>query len=72
MAAATAGEAAGHTRAVVNFAEEFGVEVIAEGIETPEEADVVRRHGVHLGQGFHLGRPEPLEHWLSNVRSPPR
>ncbi len=36
-----------------------GAEVIAEGIETTEQADEVRKIGIQLMQGFHLGRPSP-------------
>ena len=43
-----------------HFAAETGTTLIAEGIETEVELDTVRRLGVHLGQGFLLGRPEYL------------
>ena len=43
-----------------HFAAETGTTLIAEGIETEVELDTVRRLGVHLGQGFLLGRPESL------------
>jgi EAL domain-containing protein (putative c-di-GMP-specific phosphodiesterase class I) len=33
-------------------------QVCAEGIETEEQLERLRQLGVHLGQGFHLGRPE--------------
>jgi PAS domain S-box-containing protein len=35
--------------------------LIAEGIETAEEAETVRRLGVHYAQGFYFGRPELVE-----------
>ena len=40
-----------------NFARETDAEIIAEGIETEEELDTVRRLGIRLGQGFLLGEP---------------
>lgn len=43
-----------------NFAAESSALVIAEGIETEEELDTVRDLGIHLGQGYLLGRPLPL------------
>lgn len=46
--------------AVLLFAEQAGAQVIAEGIETPEERDCLLNLGVPLGQGFLLGVPEPL------------
>jgi EAL domain-containing protein (putative c-di-GMP-specific phosphodiesterase class I) len=48
-------------RALIAFADEMGVSVVAEGIETGAELDELRRLGAHLGQGFHLGRPRPLD-----------
>jgi len=41
----------------VHFAREAGFELIAEGIETQEDRDELRRLGVSLGQGYLLGRP---------------
>lgn len=45
---------------LVFFANHSGCRLIAEGIETPAEADVLMGLGVTLGQGFHFGRPAPL------------
>ena len=47
-------------RAVISFADEMGVQVVAEGVETAAELSVLRRLGAHLAQGFHLGRPKAL------------
>ena len=46
--------------ALLTFATELGASVVAEGVETAGELDCLRGLGVHFGQGFHLGRPEPL------------
>jgi EAL domain-containing protein (putative c-di-GMP-specific phosphodiesterase class I)/DNA-binding response OmpR family regulator len=43
------------------FATETDARLIAEGIECDEEMDVLKRLDVELGQGYLLGRPEPLE-----------
>ncbi|HWJ83608.1 MAG TPA: bifunctional diguanylate cyclase/phosphodiesterase [Nocardioides sp.] len=45
--------------AVLHFASLTQALVLAEGIETVAQRDTVARLGVHLGQGFLLGRPEP-------------
>jgi EAL domain-containing protein (putative c-di-GMP-specific phosphodiesterase class I)/DNA-binding NarL/FixJ family response regulator len=42
------------------FAQETGCELIAEGIETEEERQIIRDLGIQLGQGYLLGRPQPL------------
>lgn len=47
--------------ALVSFAEETRVCVVAEGIETAEELKTLSGLGIRFGQGFHLGRPERLE-----------
>lgn len=54
-------------RAIVAVARALNLEVIAEGIETEEEAEFVRASGVHTRQGFLYAKPMPadeLEHWL--------
>jgi EAL domain-containing protein (putative c-di-GMP-specific phosphodiesterase class I)/CheY-like chemotaxis protein len=40
---------------LVHFANETGCELIAEGVETVEELEVVRHLGVTFGQGFFMG-----------------
>jgi EAL domain-containing protein (putative c-di-GMP-specific phosphodiesterase class I) len=44
---------------LLDFAEKSGVKVIAEGIETEEELFQLQQLGVHYGQGFKIGRPQP-------------
>lgn len=46
--------------ALVAFTRDMGTTIIAEGIESREELDVLRELGVSHGQGFYLGRPLPL------------
>ncbi|MCA8890085.1 MAG: EAL domain-containing protein [Parvularculaceae bacterium] len=43
--------------ALVGLARDFGMTVIAEGIETQEAADLANEIGCDLGQGYHLGAP---------------
>ena len=38
----------------------LGINVIAEGIETPDQAEWLRAHGCPQGQGFLFGRPGPV------------
>ncbi len=44
---------------MAHFAGKSGCELIAEGIETPEELAELIRLGVSLGQGYLFGRPGP-------------
>jgi PAS domain S-box-containing protein len=48
-------------KAIVNIAHALGQQTIAEGVENAETRDLLREYGVDYAQGFHLGRPEPLE-----------
>jgi EAL domain-containing protein (putative c-di-GMP-specific phosphodiesterase class I) len=44
-------------RCLVDFAGEIGAAVLAEGVSSLAELDVLRAVGVPLGQGYYLGRP---------------
>jgi EAL domain-containing protein (putative c-di-GMP-specific phosphodiesterase class I) len=44
-------------RTVVGLAKSFGMDCIAEGIETSEQLGALFALGVNAGQGWHLGRP---------------
>jgi EAL domain-containing protein (putative c-di-GMP-specific phosphodiesterase class I) len=43
-----------------HFAMKTGSQLIAEGIETDREIAVLRSLDIHLGQGYALGRPQPV------------
>ena len=45
--------------AVVNLGHSFGIEVIAEGLETPLQLARLRELGCDRGQGYLFGRPRP-------------
>ncbi len=59
-------------RAVVSSLVTMGnvmqVDVVAEGVETPEQARVLAGMGCHLGQGFWWSRPVPQDQFLELVR----
>lgn len=46
--------------ALVGFAREMGTELIAEGVETAEEALALDLLGIRLMQGYYLARPGPI------------
>jgi PAS domain S-box-containing protein len=50
---------------LISFANEVGVRVVAEGIETEEELDALLELGFRYGQGFYFGVPAPLEEALA-------
>jgi EAL domain-containing protein (putative c-di-GMP-specific phosphodiesterase class I) len=51
------GREAGFVPMIVDLARTLELEVIAEGVETPEQLAALREAGAALGQGFLLGRP---------------
>jgi PAS domain S-box-containing protein len=48
-------------KAVVNLAQGFGKQTIAEGVEDEETVELLRDYGVDFAQGYHLGRPVPVD-----------
>ena len=46
-------------RAIIGLAEAFGLQVVAEGVETPLAAMALMQHGCRRAQGFLLSRPVP-------------
>ncbi|WP_445163791.1 putative bifunctional diguanylate cyclase/phosphodiesterase [Mycobacterium sp. Dal123C01] len=46
-------------RAIIGLAEAFGLQVVAEGVETPAAALTLMQHGCHRAQGFLLSKPVP-------------
>ena len=60
-------------RSVVDLARALDLRVVAEGIETPHVAEVVRSIGVDVGQGFLWSRPLPgaeLSTWRAEREGP--
>lgn len=43
--------------AIIAMAHQLGLKVVAEGIETEEQLQYLRRNGCDMGQGYLLGRP---------------
>jgi EAL domain-containing protein (putative c-di-GMP-specific phosphodiesterase class I) len=57
--------------AIVTLARTLGLEVVAEGIETAAERDLLARMGCPYGQGFLFARPMPLDdavRWIAAER----
>jgi EAL domain-containing protein (putative c-di-GMP-specific phosphodiesterase class I)/CheY-like chemotaxis protein len=58
-------------RAIVGYAHDMGVDVVAEGIESAAELRTIAALGARYGQGFHLGRPRPLTEQRDRLASAP-
>ncbi|KJY84078.1 diguanylate cyclase [Vibrio galatheae] len=55
--------------AIVNMTKGMKVSLIAEGIETDEQAKMLAKLNCPLGQGFLYSRPVPFEEWPTNLVS---
>lgn len=53
--------------AMVHLAESLGKRTIAEFVEDEETLDILRSIGVDCAQGFHIGRPRPLDDVLEEL-----
>ncbi|MEO9275504.1 bifunctional diguanylate cyclase/phosphodiesterase [Marinomonas sp. 5E14-1] len=52
-------------KSTIQLAESLGMKVIAEGIETKEQANLLIALGCHTLQGYYFGKPSPLSDWTS-------
>jgi len=57
--------------AICSMAARLGIGVVAEGVETVEQRELVRDLGVRWVQGFLAGRAAPVSHWLEADLSQP-
>ena len=57
LAAGASPVTSGLASAVLGLGETFALEVVAEGIEYPEQSSTLRDLGCELGQGFYFARP---------------
>ena len=46
---------------VIGLAEKLGLEVVAEGVETGKQIDILKENGCDIAQGFYFDRPLPVE-----------
>ncbi|WJY27052.1 EAL domain-containing protein [Sporosarcina trichiuri] len=57
-------------QAIVTMADTAGLNVIAEGVETAEQAAILKRLGCREGQGYYYSRPLPETEAFGLVRKP--
>jgi EAL domain-containing protein (putative c-di-GMP-specific phosphodiesterase class I) len=55
---------------LIYFIEQINATVVAEGVETYEEAEALKRLGVHCAQGYYFGRPGETARVPSLIRAP--
>lgn len=52
----------------IRMAEQLGMEVVAEGVETKEQADFLLANGCGVAQGYYFSRPLPREEFFRLVK----
>src|SRR5207253_1624915 len=50
--------------AIIAMAHSLRLNVVAEGVETAEQAQFLKAHGCHAAQGFHFSRAVPPEQFV--------
>ncbi|GAA0691924.1 hypothetical protein GCM10009104_18670 [Marinobacterium maritimum] len=55
-------------RSILSIARQMKLRVVAEGVETPEQARFLAEHGCDLLQGYLLHCPEAADEWLLSLR----
>lgn len=54
---------------VIRMLQGLDTPIIAEGVETHEQAEMLKNMGCHLMQGFHFSRPMPLDEFEEYISS---
>ncbi len=54
-------------RAIIGLAEGLDLKVVAEGIETKEQAEALRKMGCGFGQGYRFARPLTADQVMSSI-----
>ena len=52
---------------LVEMSKTMGFQIIAEGIETQSQLDLVRAAGITHAQGYFLGKPQTADYWLKEI-----
>ncbi|MFI0470545.1 EAL domain-containing protein [Saccharopolyspora sp. 5N102] len=55
---------------IIAMAHAVKLTVVAEGVETAQQLDLLRRLGCDQAQGFYIGKPTPIEQLLDNRWTP--
>jgi diguanylate cyclase (GGDEF)-like protein/PAS domain S-box-containing protein len=61
----------GIVHSILAMGSHLGLHVVAEGVETAQQAQFLDQHGCDAQQGWLHGRPEPVDDWLQRLATPP-
>ncbi|HEX7303821.1 putative bifunctional diguanylate cyclase/phosphodiesterase [Lentzea sp.] len=65
------GRTEGVIRCIIELADVLGARTVAEGIETPEQADWLREAGCAYAQGYLFGKPADADSWNTQPAASP-
>ena len=54
---------------MINLAKSLAIDVLAEGAETSEQIDFLRKQGCHIVQGYYYSKPLPEEKFRDYMTS---
>jgi two-component system CheB/CheR fusion protein len=60
----------GILKGIMSLGHELGKKIVAEGIETEPQAELLASWGCDFGQGYLFGRPMAREAWLARLAEP--
>ena len=66
----TSGQGTAVVRAIQALADSLDMQVIAEGIESPAQRQLLHDIGCDYGQGFLFSPPQPAAHWATAASAP--
>lgn len=53
------------TPAIVSLGSQLAMEIIAESVESEQQANILKTTGCNEAQGYYYGRPIPAEHFCT-------
>ena len=53
---------------IIALGRRLGLDIVAEGVETPDQVEWLRRHGCPRAQGYLFAHPEPVEDFIARLR----
>ncbi len=58
-------EDAAIVRSIISLASSLSLDVVAEGLERPDQVDFMLAYGCNYGQGYYLGKPMPADEFAA-------